>query len=382
MTPDLATVSMAVMGSYPPAVDHTAAQTKGLLDALAAAGVGQVSVVRVGADNPPIEDPRVISQLRPSWQASPNEAVRALNAHHLVMLQHAFTGPLGEDHRTLLEVLDALEVPMIATVHEVPAAPTRTEQEVLAKVVARADCTVVPSAESRARLQRGLEVDPERLRVIPHGAWSPRPSDHGYDPTTIITPGCVAPGAGVEWMIEALAAMGDTVPPVRYLVSGPDAPEDAASGAYRRTLVQLARARGLGARVVFDERRRSPIETANLLAHTACVVLPHDALDTAVAPSLTDALAAGVPVVATAFDHARELLASGGGILVNHHDAAGLAVAVCEVVTRTGVRAELAAQARRIGERSRWPQVADAYLQLLTEVRGSRATHYAGSVGS
>ena len=53
-----------------------------------------------------------------------------------------------------------------------------------------------------------------------------------------------------------------------------------------------------------------------LVQSSAVVVLPYDSTDQVTSGVLVDAIAAGRPVVATAFPHAVELLGSGAGIVV------------------------------------------------------------------
>ena len=52
---------------------------------------------------------------------------------------------------------------------------------------------------------------------------------------------------------------------------------------------------------------------------------------------LTEAVAAGKPVVSTAFPHAVELLSGGAGLLVPQRDPAALAAALRRVLTEDGL---------------------------------------------
>ena len=61
---------------------------------------------------------------------------------------------------------------------------------------------------------------------------------------------------------------------------------------------------------------------------TPCI-LPYDSTEQVTSGVLTEAVAAGKPVIATTFPHAREQLSDGGGILVAHADPAGIAARAC-----------------------------------------------------
>ncbi len=87
-------------------------------------------------------------------------------------------------------------------------------------------------------------------------------------------------------------------------------------------------------------------------------MLPYDSPDQVTSGVLVDAVAAGRPVVATAFPHAVELLASGAGIVVPRRDPAALAAALRRVLTEPGLAEGMAAEARRLAPELAWPAVA------------------------
>ena len=89
----------------------------------------------------------------------------------------------------------------------------------------------------------------------------------------------------------------------------------------------------MAASVSFDDDYRDVPTLTALVQSAAVVVLPYDSTDQVTSGVLVDAIAAGRPVVATAFPHAVELLASGAGIVVDHDDPDALAVALHRVLT-------------------------------------------------
>jgi glycosyltransferase involved in cell wall biosynthesis len=101
------------------------------------------------------------------------------------------------------------------------------------------------------------------------------------------------------------------------------------------------------------------------------VVLPYDSTDQVTSGVLVDAIATGRPVVATAFPHATELLASGAGVVVDHGDPDALVSALRRILTQPSVATAMAAEAARLAPAMAWPVVANAYLRvartLLTE---------------
>ena len=72
--------------------------------------------------------------------------------------------------------------------------------------------------------------------------------------------------------------------------------------------------------------------------------------------------------MSTAFPHARELLSSGAGILVERADPDAIADAVRRVLTDDGLAAAMTAEATRIAPRLLWTAVAQQYRDLAAAV--------------
>ena len=87
---------------------------------------------------------------------------------------------------------------------------------------------------------------------------------------------------------------------------------------------------------------------------------------------LVDAVAAGRPVVSTAFPHAVELLATGAGIVVPQRDPAALAAAIRVVLTDDERAQAMAAEARRLAPELAWTAVAGRYDAIATELLADR----------
>jgi glycosyltransferase involved in cell wall biosynthesis len=129
-------------------------------------------------------------------------------------------------------------------------------------------------------------------------------------------------------------------------------------------LVRRTWARGVSPSVDFDATYRDDASLAALIRGADVVVLPYDSRDQATSGVLVDAIAAGRPVIATAFPHAIELLSSGAGIVVPHDDPRALARALRRVLTERGLAADMAAEARRLSGALAWPAVAARYVAL------------------
>src|SRR5271157_3421042 len=112
--------------------------------------------------------------------------------------------------------------------------------------------------------------------------------------------------------------------------------------------MEQAERHGMASSVVFDADYRDVASLTALIQSSKVVVLPYDSRDQVTSGVLVDAIAAGRPVVATAFPHAVELLASGAGIVVDHDDPDALARALRRLLTEPNLAATTAAEAARL----------------------------------
>ncbi|WP_308494441.1 glycosyltransferase [Mycolicibacterium agri] len=224
---------------------------------------------------------------------------------------------------------------------------------------------------ARERLRCEYEVDPRKITMIPHGATVSTDASgvRGGRPT-LVTWGLLGPGKGIERVIDAMATLKDLPGQPRYLVAGRMHRKMSAAGgeSYRYALAERARSRGVEASVDFDTGYRNVAMLTALIQSAAVVVVPYDSGDQVTSGVLVDAVANGRPVVATAFPHAVELLASGAGIVVPHDDPEALTTALRRVLTQPRLSGAMAAEARRLAPDMAWPVVASAYHRLARAI--------------
>jgi glycosyltransferase involved in cell wall biosynthesis len=134
--------------------------------------------------------------------------------------------------------------------------------------------------------------------------------------------------------------------------------------AYRDGLAQRARSAGVADIVELDDRYLDAGALAALVQRAAVVLLPYDSRDQVTSGVLIEAVAAGRPVVSTAFPHAIELLGDGTGLVVPQRDPAGLEAALRRVLSEPGLADGMAEQAARKAPELLWPAVADRYRRI------------------
>ena len=292
----------------------------------------------------------------------------SLNQCDVAIVQHEYGLYGGTDGDEVLEILGALHVPSIVIAHTILTHPTPHQRSVLNEVAALADRVVVMTEAARKRLCEGSTWTPPRSTPSPTAQPSPlrRVVPDPRQRPVMLTWGLIGPGKGIERVIEAMPTLHDLPVRPRYLVAGQTHPKVlAAQGeSYRRGPDGAGERLGSSSSVVFDADYRDVASLTALIQSSTVVVLPYDSKDQVTSGVLVDAIAAGRPVVATAFPHAVELLSTGAGIVVDHDDPDALAHALRRVLTRPELAAAMAAEASRIAPSLGWPVVAGEYLRL------------------
>ena len=185
----------------------------------------------------------------------------------------------------------------------------------------------------------------------------------------MLTWGLIGPGKGIEWAIDAMAGLSDLRP--RYLVMGRTHPKVAhRDGEAYRTEPRRARTRPPGSRTSSSSTTitSSVGELAELVQRADVVLLPYDSREQVTSGVLIEAVAAGRPVVSTAFPHAIELLGDGTGLVVPQRDPAALEAALRRVLSEPDLAEGMAEQAARKAPELLWPAVADRYRRIAARV--------------
>ena len=185
-------------------------------------------------------------------------------------------------------------------------------------------------------------------------------------PSRLITWGLLGPGKGLERSIEAMAKLCDLDPKPQYTIVGRTHPVVARNQglAYRRRMEGMVRDLGIEDMVRFVDRYLGDDELFEMVRESHVAVIPYDNDDQVTSGVVTDAIAAGRPVVATRFPHAAELLEPGPGLVVDH-DSTALADGVRSLLTTPGLYDRTASSAAAKSGDLSWTSGAVRYAEFV-----------------
>lgn len=384
---DVVRLRVLFLGTWVPRECGIATFTRDLRNAVQCADPGIVSAV-LAIDEPETSrtyGPEVVARIRQDDGAAFRAAadvVASWNAD-IVNVQHEFGlyGTHGEagyvDHLT--GFLAALAVPVVVTLHTLPAQPPEWMRRAVREISDRSAAVVV-MADTAAELLRTRYGVRSLVFVVPHG--SPGLLSGGReaarrmlglgDRQVISTFGLVSRGKGLEYAIQALPGLVDRFPDALYVIAGRTHPEVVRheGEVYREHLHELVQALGLEQHVLFMNEYLSLEKIGLLLRATDVFVTPYLDRDQITSGSLAYALGAGCPIVSTPYLHATEALAGGCGMLVDFRSASAIAEAVGRLLGDPALRDAMAERARNVGRRAEWPAVGIRTVDIMRGLAG------------
>lgn len=307
-------------------------------------------------------------------------------------LQHEYGiygGPAGE---LILALLDRVSLPLIVTLHTVLEAPDPDQRRVLEALLKRAARVVVMAERGREILMRVYGADPRKIVMIPHGV----PDRALVEPETmkarfgwqgrkvVLTFGLLAPGKGIETLIEALPAIVAAQPRTLYVLAGASHPHLVAheGEAYRDRLKALATERGVAANISYVDRFLETEDLLDQLQAADVYVTPYTNPAQITSGTLSYAIGVGKAVVSTPYVHASEILADDHGRLVPFGDSAAMAEAITSLFADDGARRRLSQRAYTRGRTMIWPRLAETAMVEIDAIVAARPKRLTRSFAS
>jgi len=239
----------------------------------------------------------------------------------------------------------------------------RTQPEdapLLPRILPRADAITAVSRLTASRLRAYPGVSSARVHIIPNGIdvdfWSTpvAAGDLRAREPVVLSVGRLDPVKGHDVLLRAFRLVLARVAGARLVVVG--------EGGYRNVLEALAADLGIAGAVEFAGQLDAG-RVRQRLGEAQVFALPSRSEGLPIA--LLEAMAAGVPAVATAAGGTPEVLSAGGGVLVPPEDAPALAEAIVELLQDPAASAALSAAGRLRAASFTTTLSASSYEQVL-----------------
>jgi glycosyltransferase involved in cell wall biosynthesis len=264
-------------------------------------------------------------------------------------------------------VFDHVAGPWVALVHHPLAAETglaplarETLHASERAALRHAAAVIVTSPHTKATLERDYGVDSDRLTVaLPGTDPAPRATGSG-NPVEILTVASLTFRKGLDVLVRALETLAPL--PWHATVVGSARREPDTAGA---VIAQILSA-GLTDRITLAGEC-DDAQLAAAYARADLFVLPSRYEGYGMV--LAEALARGLPIVASNAGAIPETVAAGAGVLVPAEDVSSLANAISRLIAAPVARGQMADAAWQAGQRlPRWPETAQCVASALSRL--------------
>ena len=386
----MARLTLGVVSTFPPREDGIATFTRDLLTGVRRANAGiTIRIAAITDRGSYYAYPRQVRwEIEQDDKASYAAAGRALSRARvaLVSLQHEFglwgdagdLAPTFDQYDCAPAFLDALDPPVVTTLHTVLPKPRADLRAAIRLLYARSAATVVMVGVGAKILAEDYGIDPARLVVIPHGVPQVRRVDKEWikrqlrlsGHIVVSTFGLLTRNKGIETAIRALPEVVARHPDVLYLIMGETHPQvrKREGEAYREELVALARALGVSRHVRFMNQYLQQQSLVHYLQGTDVYVTPYHDRDQITSGTLSYALGCACAIVSTPYVYATEALAEGRGLLAEFDNPASIARCVNLYLDDPTFRHHTEERAFAYGREMAWSRVDARYAALFRQV--------------
>lgn len=328
--------------------------------------------------------PAVVCALPQQERAAYIEAARQIEASgaEAIWLQHEygiFGGPAGEH---ILALLDRTSLPLIVTLHTILENPSAEERAVMEGLLRRAARVIVMADRGGEILRRVYGAPAKSVVMIPHGV----PDRELADPATfkgrfgwagrkvILTFGLLAPGKGIETIIDAMPQVVEQHPDAMYVVLGATHPNLVAheGEAYRNRLKAQGADLGVADNVAFIDAFVDYEDLIDYLQAADIYATPYLNPAQITSGTLSYAVGVGKPVISTPYVHATEILADGHGVLVDFRDSSAFAREINVLLGNARNRQRLSERAYARGRTMIWPKLVETAMTEIEQIIAAR----------
>ncbi|MHB9130538.1 MAG: glycosyltransferase family 4 protein [Armatimonadota bacterium] len=330
-------------------------------------------------------DKRVIATIQEDRLHDYYAAAELINrgGFDILSVQHEFGIFGGVECEHLTALLDAVNIPIVTTLHTVLRKPWPAMLKNLRAVAERSDVIVVMNGLAIELLEKVYGVDSRKVTMVHHGApVVPRERQYTikddmklHGRKVISTFGLLSVNKGLEYVVQAMPRIVEDYPEALYLILGQTHPvvKQQDGERYRESLKALARQLGVEEHIRFVDKYLTKPELVDYLLTSDVYLTPYLDMDQVTSGTLAYAMCCGRPLVSTPYLYAQFLLGENRGLLVPPRDPVGIAEACLHLFDNPTLKARMELTNWRYGQTMIWPRVGQEYLKVFRQLAGVKA---------
>ena len=275
----------------------------------------------------------------------------------------------------LLELLDAITKPVVTTFHTILPEPDQPQMYTMKRIIERSAAVVAMTEDARKVLINVYGCPPAKAVVIYHGvpdfnfnniALYKRKLRINAKPM-ILCAGLIGPGKGLEYAIDAMPKILETLPSAKLYIVGQTHPIVLRNDGeiYRDSLVQLVKSLRLGRSVHFVNKYLSDDDLHHYFQAADFFITAYKNLEQSGSGMLAWGLGAGKVCISTPYHYAADVLSDDAGVLIPTNSSKAIADKVTAIYNDQQRLYELRKNAYEKGRKFTWPNVGLSYLNLF-----------------
>jgi len=328
--------------------------------------------------------PEVISVLDTSNPESFIETSRHINLNdriEMVVIQHEF-GFYQRQKQAFLDFLRNLTKPVTIVFHTVLPHPNDALKAEVQHITSTCSALVVMTHNAAEILTNEYEVPATKITVIAHGTHLVPHLGKDYlkekyaltGKKVLTTFGLLSSGKSIETTLKALPAIAKEIPEVVFLIIGKTHPEVVKNEGeqYREMLQKIATDLKMENHVRFINNYLALPELLEYLQLTDIYLFTSNDPNQAVSGTFVYAMSCGCPIISTPIPHAKEVLTSNTGIIIDFQNSEQLAEGVLRLFNDEPLRKSISTNTLQKIVFTAWENSAVAHVKLLAEQMGRK----------
>jgi glycosyltransferase involved in cell wall biosynthesis len=377
---------VAFMSSFVPRECGLATFTEDLLTAASSHGMDCRVLAMNRPGQAPAYDARVVRTIQEDRLSDYLAAAQFVNrgGFDVLSVQHEYGIFGGVDCDHLSTFLEAVNIPVVTTLHTVVRNPSPAMRRSLSAVARRSAAIMVMNSLALDTLEEVYGVDRCKVSTIHHGAPPPPrerlqtiKADMKLQGRKVIsTFGLLSPNKGLEYAVRAMPRIVAAHPDAVYLILGQTHPvvKGQHGERYRDSLKALARELGIAGHVSFVDKYFTKAELVAYLLASDIYLTPYLDMEQVTSGTLAYAMCCGRALVSTPYLYAQFLIGEDRGLLVPPKDAGEIADACLRILGSPVLKAQIERQNWRYGQTMVWPRVGREFLRLCRSLVSAPAT--------
>lgn len=296
----------------------------------------------------------------------------------LIVIEHEYGIFGGSNGEYLLDFINALQKPIITTLHTVLPHPNEKQKNILELLCKKSEKIIIMAENSRLLLQNVYHANPEKIEKIHHGVpYFDVPNRTALkkqlkleNRTIISTFGLLSPSKGLDYGIKAVYKTVQKYPNVLYFILGQTHPVISRKygETYRESLQKLVSELHLENNVTFINKYLSKEDIVRWLKLSDIYMTPYLGKGQAVSGTLAYAAGYGRVIISTPYPYAKEMLADGRGLLAGFQDSDALSDCINYLIEHPQNKNLMENKMLFFGKNMLWHYVADHYANLFNTV--------------